>query len=75
MTTYSYRIALNDREMSVVKEALLTYLELCKSGQMAHLEPKSIPNTRAIEDVISRLFNDMVMTSTSSPCWPSKIER
>jgi hypothetical protein len=72
MTTYSYRLDLNDREVIAVEEALLTYLELCKKGHANRVGAKCTPAPSAIEHVLWRLHSSPTMTSTSSFCWPDK---
>ena len=71
MTTYSYRLTLNDREVIALEEALTTYLELCDSGGAERPNSKIRPHPRAIKSVLDRLYSEMTMTSTSSFCWPS----
>jgi hypothetical protein len=72
MTTYSYRITLNDREVIALKEALMTYLELCDTGRAERPDSKVRPHPRAIRGILERLDSDTRMTSTSSSCWPQK---
>jgi hypothetical protein len=69
MTTYAYRITLNDSELIAVKEAL----EFCLKFSGTSLnEIQYRPNISAISAVLSRLFDDTAMTSTSSSCWPKE---
>lgn len=66
MTTFSYRIDMNEIEAIAVEEALLKYLELCEKGE-ADREPKTRnPHPRAIKEVLSRLRSSMTLTSTNN---------
>ncbi len=70
MTTYAYHIALNDREVIAVRNALSWYLEICKSGPPEELRAHHSPHPHAIAEVLSRLYYYTEMTSTSSFCLP-----
>jgi hypothetical protein len=71
MTTYSYRLTLNDGEVFAVQEALRLYIILCKSEVGPEITPK-IKAPLAVQAVMGRLYSDTQMTSTSSFCWPER---
>ena len=71
MTTYAYRIALNDSEIIAVQEALSRYAELCKSESAVGPKWPYSAHLPHIEAVLRRLFADALMMSTSSFCYPN----
>lgn len=70
MTTYAYRITLNDSELIAVQEALGHYRNFCESKLVDGPQAPYWAHLRAIERVLGRLFADTQMTSTSSFCRP-----
>jgi hypothetical protein len=70
MTTYAYRISLNDTEMIAVREALNHYRRFCESELADGPRAPYLAHLHAINSVLARLLADTVMTSTSSFCWP-----
>jgi hypothetical protein len=70
MTTYTYRIILNDSELIAVQAALEHYREFCESELSARPQAPYWAHAQAIGAVLGRLFGDAQMTSTSSFCWP-----
>jgi hypothetical protein len=66
MTTYAYRVSLNDSEVIIVEQALTHYREFLKS------QPAGQQRTYLIDRVMERLHSNTEMTSTSSFCYPAK---
>jgi hypothetical protein len=76
MTTYRYRLVLDDSEVIAVQEALVRYLETGQgggllSGRRNKASKPHMVNLLLIKNVLGRLQSDPVMTSTSSFCRPS----
>lgn len=71
MTTYAYRLTLNDSELIAVQAALEHYRKICESELSAEPQAPYWAHARAIDAVLGRLFADAQMTSTSSFCWPN----
>jgi hypothetical protein len=72
MTTYSYRVTLNDSECIAVKEALEQYRNFCESKLADGPRAPYWAHRQAIDAVLDRLFANAQMTSTSSFCSPTK---
>jgi hypothetical protein len=70
MTTYAYRLTLNDGEVIAVQEALERYRSFCKSQLADGPKAPYWAHARAVDAVMGRLHADTQMTSTSSFSWP-----
>lgn len=70
MTTYVYRITLDDSELIAVQEALGRYRSFCESQLTDGPKAPYWAHLRAVNAVLGRLFADTEMTSTSSYCSP-----
>ena len=70
MTTYAYRIILNDSELIAVQAALEHYRKVCELEMLAGPREPYLAHARAVDAVLGQLFADAQMTSTSSFCWP-----
>ena len=80
MTTYRYRLVLDDSEVIAVQEALVRYLESGQgrgwlSGRRNKVPKPHMVHLLLIKNVLGRLHSEAVMTSTSSSCWPSPERR
>jgi hypothetical protein len=68
MTTYAYRITLNDSEAIAVQAALEHYRKICEAELAAGAGAPYWAHAHSIDAVLKRLSDDVVMTSTSSFC-------
>jgi hypothetical protein len=66
MTTFAYRLRLNDTEAISLEAALEHYIKYCSDKN----ESPYVAHKNAAENILSRLFDNMQMTSTSSFCQP-----
>jgi hypothetical protein len=66
MTTYAYRIILNDSELGTVRSALERYREICTSELAAGQGSPYRAHLTSIDAVLARLMSDVQMTSTNS---------
>lgn len=66
MTTFSYRIILDDGELIAVQEALQHYRSVCEAKLAEGAGAPYWAHHRAIDAVISRLSADSRMTSTNN---------
>jgi|RhiMetdeSRZDD1v2_1073273.scaffolds.fasta_scaffold874976_1 hypothetical protein len=71
MTTYMYRITLDDGEMIAVSEALSRYRAMCEAELKSGPKAPYWAHLQSLDAVLRRLYSDTEMTSTSSPCWPN----
>ncbi len=72
MTTYQYRVTLNDSESIAVQEALRHYRKFCESKLAAGPVAPYWAHLQAIDAILGRLHADTQMTSTSAACWPKQ---
>ncbi len=68
MTTYAYRITLNDSEAIAVQAALEHYRKFCEAELAAGPKAPYWAHAHSIDAVLPRLCADAMMTSTSSFC-------
>ena len=72
MTTFAYRITLDDGEVIAVEAALEHYRKFCEAKLADGPQAPYWAHIRAIDAVLRRLLADTQMTSTSSFCWPKQ---
>ena len=70
MTTYAFRIVLNDSEVMTVETALKHYRKICEAELAAGPKSPYWADLRDIDAVLDRLFADTEMMSTYSGLWP-----
>lgn len=65
MTTYSYKVTLDDGEMIAVQQALSHYKLICEDALKDGPKAPYWAHLRATNGVILRLYDDVSMTSSS----------
>lgn len=71
MTTFRYRLTLNDREIFVLQDALRHYRAHCETPAAPCPPLSSNRPLRVVDAILDQLFLDTEMTSTSTHCSPS----
>ena len=70
MTTYAYRVTLDDSELIAVHEALTHYRAFCESELANGPKAPYWAHRRSIDAVLIRLSSDSKMMSTNSYLYP-----
>jgi hypothetical protein len=70
MTSYGFRIALYDSDLTAVEIALENYRKICEAEMSAGRQSPYWAHAKSIDAVLRRLHAAVEMTSTSSDCWP-----
>jgi hypothetical protein len=73
MTTYAYRLTLNDREAITIEAGLKHYRNFCKSQMSDGPVAPYWAHLQSIDRILGKLHADTQMTSTSSHCWQNPV--
>jgi hypothetical protein len=68
MTTYSYTLVLNDREMIALEAAMAHYRKLCDRALRSGPSAPYLAHREALKRIELKLWENATLTSTSTFC-------